>query len=200
VSGLARPACLIALLLTALPIASRADALYSYEDEQGVVHFSDSPRDNTRYRKVWSAPAPVTRRTIPRATGGTAFGHHIDHAASQTGLDPALIRAVIQVESNFDPSARSPKGALGLMQLMPETAARYGVKNPLDPADNLLGGARYLKDLLRQFDDNLELALAAYNAGPGAVMRYQQRIPPYPETQAYVPKVTALLDRLRAGR
>jgi len=200
VSGLAKPACLLALLLTALPIASRADALYSYEDEQGVVHFSDSPRGNARYRKVWSAPEPRRRRTTPRATGGSAFGHHIDHAATQTGLDPALIRAVIQVESNFDPSARSPKGALGLMQLMPETAARYGVKNPLDPADNLLGGARYLKDLLRQFDDNLELALAAYNAGPGAVMRYQQRIPPYPETQAYVPKVTALLDRLRAGR
>lgn len=199
-SGLAKPACLIALLLTAVPIASRADALYSYEDEQGVVHFSDSPRGNVRYRKVWSAPAPVTQRRTPRAIDGTAFGHHIDHAASQTGLDPALIRAVIQVESNFDPSARSPKGALGLMQLMPETAARYGVKNPLDPADNLLGGARYLKDLLRQFDDNLELALAAYNAGPGAVMRYQQRIPPYPETQAYVPKVTALLDRLRGGR
>jgi soluble lytic murein transglycosylase len=200
VSGLAKPACLIALLLTALPVASRADALYSYEDEQGVVHFSDSPRGNARYRKVWSAPTPETRRTIPRTSGGGAFGHHIDQAASQTGLDPALIRAVIQVESNFDPSARSPKGALGLMQLMPETAARYGVKNPLDPGDNLLGGARYLRDLLRQFDDNLELALAAYNAGPGAVMRYQQRIPPFPETQAYVPKVTALLDRLRGGR
>ncbi len=187
-------------MLLAAGLASAADALYSFEDSQGVVHFSNHAAPDSRYRKVWTPPRRIARAGTAGVSASSVFRYDIERAAAQTGLDPALLRAVIQVESNFNPSARSPKGALGLMQLMPATAARYGVKNPLDPANNVLGGARYLKDLLRQFDDDLVLALAAYNAGAEAVMRHRRQVPPYPETRAYVPKVTALLARLRGER
>ncbi|QID19658.1 lytic transglycosylase domain-containing protein [Nitrogeniibacter mangrovi] len=160
-----------------------------------MVHFSDHPGADARYRKVWSTPRRAPAHA-PRPAPA-ALRKHIEHSARLTGLDPALLQAVAQVESNLDPAARSPKGALGLMQLMPATAARYGVRNPLDPAANLLGGARYLSDLIRQFDGRLSLALAAYNAGEGAVLRHDGRIPPYAETQAYVPKVLARYAALR---
>lgn len=115
--------------------------------------------------------------------------HPIDAIARRHGVDPLLVRAVIRVESNFDPRAVSPKGAAGLMQLMPETAMRYGVDNRFDPAQNVDGGVRYLRDLMAMFDGNLSLALAAYNAGEGAVRQHGNRIPPYPETRNYVPRV-----------
>ncbi|WP_246116355.1 lytic transglycosylase domain-containing protein [Denitromonas halophila] len=182
------------------PLAVHADTLYSFVDEHGVMHFSDSPVTDTRYRRIAGTPqaAPSTGKPQPRPAPA-ALRPHIEHAARQTGLDPALIQAVAQVESAFNPNAQSPKGALGLMQLMPATAERYGVTNPLDPATNLLGGARYLSDLLRLFNDDLELALAAYNAGESAVTRYDNRIPPYRETRAYVPRVLARYAVVRDG-
>ena len=123
--------------------------------------------------------------------------HPIDTIAKRHGVDPLLVRAVIRVESNFDPKAVSPKGAAGLMQLMPETAMRYGVENRFDPAQNIDGGVRYLRDLMAMFDGNLSLALAAYNAGEGAVLKYGRRIPPYPETQQYVVWVRSYYNQFR---
>jgi soluble lytic murein transglycosylase-like protein len=112
-------------------------------------------------------------------------------------VDPALLHAVVTVESGYNARALSPKGAVGLMQLMPDTARRYAVGDIWDPVDNVRGGARYLRDLLGMFNDNLSLAIAAYNAGEKAVIRYGHRIPPYSETQNYVPKVLGFYTRYR---
>ncbi len=125
------------------------------------------------------------------------FEDHIRQAARQHGVNPQLIKAVILAESSGNPQAVSPKGAKGLMQLMDSTAAQMGVHNPLDPAQNILGGTRYLARLLDQFDGNLELALAAYNAGPTAVKKHGG-IPPYPETRRYVQKIQQYLRLLSA--
>lgn len=116
--------------------------------------------------------------------------------AGQFGIEPALLKAIIHIESDFNPNALSPKGALGLMQLMPITAKRYGVYSRRDPKQNIEGGGRYMRDLLAQFDHDVEFALAAYNAGENAVIKYEG-IPPYAETQDYVVKVMALLDKYR---
>ena len=118
-------------------------------------------------------------------------------AAKETSVEPALIHAVISVESGYNPAARSYAGAVGLMQLMPQTAERYGVTNRLDPEQNIRGGARYLRDLKAMFANNLQLVLAAYNAGENAVMKYGKRIPPYRETIAYVPKVMGHYKQLQ---
>lgn len=120
----------------------------------------------------------------------------VEHAANFHSLDPKLVTAVILVESGFRTKAISPQGALGLMQLMPDTARLVGVTQPFDPADNVNGGARYLKEMLQRFSGNLELALAAYNAGPSAVDNYDG-IPPYPETIRYVQRVKASYQLLR---
>lgn len=117
------------------------------------------------------------------------FESIIRRAADVHGIDPALLAAVIQVESGFNPYARSHRGAMGLMQLMPATARAVGVHAPFDPWQNVLGGAKYLRQLLDQFHGSVPLALAAYNAGPGAVRRFGRRIPPYRETRRYVPRV-----------
>ncbi len=119
---------------------------------------------------------------------GSAYAPLIDQAAARYGLDPAILHGLIQQESGFDPSAHSSAGALGLTQLMPSTAASLGVAEPLDPAQSIEGGARYLSQLLHQFAGNTADALAAYNAGPGAVQQYGG-VPPYSETQQYVAKV-----------
>ena len=123
--------------------------------------------------------------------------HPIDAIAKRHGVDPLLVRAIIRVESNFDPKAVSPKGAVGLMQLMPETAMRYGVENRFDATQNIDGGVRYMRDLMAMFNGNLSLALAAYNAGEGAVLKYGRRIPPYPETQQYVVGVRSYYNQFR---
>jgi soluble lytic murein transglycosylase-like protein len=130
-----------------------------------------------------AAAQPVTPR-VPSA----GLVETVDRIAQQNQLSASLVHSVIQVESNYDPNAISPKGALGLMQLIPSTARRFGVSDVFDPADNIQGGARYLKYLLGLYKGDEALALAAYNAGEGAVSRYGG-MPPYPETQDYVAKV-----------
>jgi soluble lytic murein transglycosylase-like protein len=136
------------------------------------------------------ASAQTSSSTAP-ATGAdasTAFGAEIDAAAASNGIDPSLLKGLVSQESGFDPNARSGAGAVGLTQLMPGTAAALGVTNPLDPAQSLQGGAKYLRQQLDRFGGDEKLALAAYNAGPGAVAKYGG-VPPYSETQNYVNSV-----------
>ncbi|HVY97627.1 MAG TPA: lytic transglycosylase domain-containing protein [Solirubrobacterales bacterium] len=147
------------------------------------------------------AGAPVSG--APALGGSTLnpsvpYAAQIEAAASRYGLDPALLAGLIKAESGFDPNAGSPAGAQGLTQLMPETANSLGVTNPLDPEQAIEGGARLLHEHLEKFDGNAELALAAYNAGPGAVEQYGG-IPPYPETQSYVKKVLAYAAEFGCG-
>jgi soluble lytic murein transglycosylase-like protein len=138
--------------------------------------------------------SPESRETPPISTRlvDKPYAKLIHSAALHAAIDPALVHAVIFVESGYDPAARSPKGAIGLMQVMPETGLRYGVKDlAQSPRDNLRAGTLYLRDLMQQFNNRLELVLAAYNAGENAVLRHGERIPPYPETRRYVPAVLA---------
>ena len=125
----------------------------------------------------------------PQALGNKPFAREIEQAARRSNLDPALVHAVIHVESRYQAQAVSPKGAVGLMQVMPATAERFGVPQAAGPEANLMAGTRYLRTLLDLFDQRLDLALAAYNAGEGAVIRHGNRIPPYRETRDYVPSV-----------
>jgi hypothetical protein len=135
---------------------------------------------------------PAAGSASPAWIPNERFAAIIDQACARQGVDSRLARAVIQVESGYEPAARSPKGAVGLMQLMPQTARQYGVRNPLDPAANVEAGVRHLRVLLDRYE--LPLALAAYNAGEAAVERFGG-IPPYPETRNYVSRVLSLLDR-----
>jgi soluble lytic murein transglycosylase-like protein len=194
------------LMLTALLFAcaqgARAD-IYAYTDAQGVVHFSNV-RSGKGERLVIASQregnAPAEPRALAQAfrDGQTRFAPIVEEAARAYRVDAALLHAVIAAESGYDPAAVSRKGATGLMQLMPETARRFGVENRLDPAQNIRGGAQYLSHLLTLFDQNLELALAAYNAGEHAVIRHGYTVPPYRETRGYVPKVMGLHKKYRA--
>ena len=144
---------------------------------------------------------PSVSYTIDRIVApldpGSAYDDIVADAAGAYGLDPHMIRAVMQTESGFNAMAVSPVGALGLMQLMPAVAAELGVTDPLDPRQNIMAGSRYLRQLLDAHDGNVRLALASYNAGPGNVAKYGA-IPPFKETQNYVKKVTALVARAQA--
>ena len=139
-------------------------------------------------------PDEVLDEVVPAATGGKDIASLAAEAARRHSLDPALVAAVVAVESGFRADAVSPKGAQGLMQLMPATARSLGVKDSLDPADNLDGGTRHLRGLIERYNGDVKRALAAYNAGEGAVARHGG-VPPYPETVAYVRKV---LERVKA--
>lgn len=131
--------------------------------------------------------------------GHLPYADIVERKGREAGVDPALLHAVLKTESAYNARALSPKGAMGLMQLMPGTAQRYGVRNAHDPAQNIAGGTAYLRDLLGLFDHNLPLALAAYNAGENEVIRRGNRIPPFAETRSYVPKVLAEYESLRRG-
>jgi hypothetical protein len=137
-------------------------------------------------------PADPARASLRRPGAPRKYRKFIEHASQKHGVDPAIIEAVMRVESAFRPHAVSRKGAQGLMQLMPDTAKRFGVKNSFDPEQNILGGTRYLKVLLGMFEGDIKLACAAYNAGEKAVQRFGG-IPPYRETRDYVKKIWTLL-------
>jgi len=174
---------------------SQVDAqIYAWRDVNGTLVLSDRSIDApTTVYKVSGTPSYVTTR--PAEDEGVSedsrYEPLIQEHATRRALRPELVRAVIQVESGFNARALSPKGAMGLMQLMPATARSLGVNNPWDPAQNIRGGTDYLRQLLDEYDGNEELALAAYNAGAGAVAKYGRRIPPYRETRDYVRKVGA---------
>ena len=170
--------CLIFLFLL---VALRAGDIVAYRDEKGRIVY------------VNVDPMPVSSRTVPvlRQPADPKINRLLRDAARKHELDPTLVQAVIQVESNYNPKAVSRKGALGLMQLIPATARRYGVSDPFDPQQNIEGGVRHLRDLLDLFEGDLNLALAGYNAGVNAVSKYGD-IPPYRETRNYVTKVMSL--------
>jgi soluble lytic murein transglycosylase-like protein len=200
-------ACLALMGLLLLPAVSAAGELYSYVDPDGVIHFSNAPSDR-RFREVTrasevagvykvgpkgrSGPTPK-RRSLPEA-----FEDLIKTAAEKYKLPTALIRAVMAVESNFDPRAVSEKGAVGLMQLMPGTAKDMYVQDIWDPAQNIDGGARYLRLLANQYEGDMVRTLAAYNAGPEAVRRSGGAVPNIPETKDYVRKVVSLYHEYKA--
>jgi hypothetical protein len=186
------------LMATALP--TWAD-IYSFTDGNGIVHLSNHDTD-AREVLLIQDPAQPTARPKASVTPGAGlldkmpYANLVDKAAQAAHLDRALLHAVIAVESAYNPAAISPKGARGLMQLMPETARRYGVKDILDPAQNIRGGSLYLKALMQRFNDDLPLTLAAYNAGENAIARHGNHIPPYHETQSYVARVLNNYRRL----
>jgi soluble lytic murein transglycosylase-like protein len=170
--------------------------VYTFTDASGITHFTNVPSD-PRYAGMARAPYRVSAyKSVKTSSGYPAasdrYAPLVEKVAREHSVDRALLQAMIAAESGFDPYAVSPKGAIGLMQLMPETARRYGVRNPYDPADNIRGGAKYLRDLMRKFNNDLSLTLAAYNAGEDAIIQYGHRIPPYRETLQYVPRVLTL--------
>ena len=185
------------ILLTLLCIVGFAPAaqadIYKYVDKYGRVILTDKPR-NANYKrliKTWKGWEEAKSRIAVEEFEENQRKHSstIDYYAQRYGLPRSLLHAVVTAESAYDPNAISRAGAVGLMQLMPETAKRYGVQNRRNPSENINGGTRYLRDLLLKFNNNLVLALAAYNAGEGTVERYGNKVPPYKETKNYVNKV-----------
>jgi soluble lytic murein transglycosylase-like protein len=187
----------IALIVTAAALlAAPAEAqIYAWRDASGTLVLSDRKLDAGAV--TYEVPdAPAIRSTRPLGTSGVRERYEplIQEHARRHALRPDLVRAVIQVESGFNPRARSPKGAMGLMQLMPATARELGVDDPYNPAENIRGGTAYLRRLVDRYDGNEELALAAYNAGSTAVDRHGRSVPPYRETREYVKKVGKATD------
>jgi soluble lytic murein transglycosylase-like protein len=187
------PIALGLLLASAAPAWAQ---LYSWHDAQGVLVVSDRPRPDQGEMKTFEVPkAPKVRATRRSSlpARAAAFDDVIELHSAEQNLPSDLVRAVIQAESGFNSNAVSPKGAMGLMQLMPATATEYGVTNPFHPEQNIRAGVAYLRRLMDRYDSNVSLALAAYNAGPGAVERYSG-IPPYRETRDYVKKITRVTE------
>jgi len=190
------------LFFTVLLLAAGAGAhtrIYTYMDADGVRHFTDRPDDN-RYRLLILSPTDRTQSGARYDAGLIAraaqYDSIIETAAARSALEPNLLRAVIVVESGFNARAVSPRGAVGLMQVMPATASRFGVADLYNPEHNVRAGASYLKFLMDKFGNDVHLVLAAYNAGEDAVMRNGGRIPPFAETVAYVPKVLRIYRML----
>jgi soluble lytic murein transglycosylase-like protein len=184
-----RTLLLSAWLITMLPLHATAQ-IHAWRDANGTLVLSDHAIDApTVIYPVGGGSQYVTTTPVESDSVRERYEPLVIEHAQKHGLRPELVRAVIQVESGYNARALSPKGAMGLMQLMPETARTLGVQRPYDPAQNIAGGTRYLRLLLDKYEGSEELALAAYNAGSGAVDRHGRRIPPYRETRDYVRKV-----------
>jgi soluble lytic murein transglycosylase-like protein len=181
-----------------VPLSATAE-IFKYRGSNGGIHFTDKPMKGN-YRLLWRSGKKKHKSNFSLARfrkNKAELTPVIDNVAKQLHLHPGLLHAVVMVESAYDPKAISKKGARGLMQLMPATANRYGVIDSYDPSQNLRGGAEYLRDLLKLFEFDIKLALAAYNAGENAVFKYGKTIPPYQETQNYVKKVLNEFERNR---
>lgn len=202
--GHLRFVCPAALLCVWVSSISTAQAqIYALRDKDGTLVLSDKPLGPGAQTFAVQGTGGQIRTTSTSELAQVAnrvsrWDSTIEEHAAAHRIRPELVRAVIQVESAYNPRARSHKGAMGLMQLMPDTAADLGVVNPYDPEQNIRGGVAYLRMLLDKFGGNEELALAAYNAGPGAVSRYGDNVPPYRETQQYVDKVRSRTSVLGA--
>jgi soluble lytic murein transglycosylase-like protein len=196
------------VLLAMVSAMANAGDIFRYVEEDGTVVYTNVPNaaGKKRARKVEGdfRPAPsVTQpaRITPSSKEAlTSYDQLIEAAAIRYRLPPNLLRAVMHAESAFDPNAISPVGASGLMQLMPQTAREMFVNDIFEPAQNIEGGARYLRVLANEFDGDMVKMVAAYNAGPDAVKKYKGNVPPYAETQAYVRKVVALYFQYKAQR
>jgi soluble lytic murein transglycosylase-like protein len=179
-------------MFAALAQPVQAD-VYMYKDKDGVLTFTNVP-NHTGYKRI------LREAGAPRSVGGSVtnagFDELIRSASDRYNIDPDLIRAIIKTESDFNINARSNKGAMGLMQLMPDTARLHNVSDAYDPNENVEGGVRHLRMLLERYQGNLELSLAAYNAGAGAVEKHGG-IPPFNETREYVRKVLRFYDAFR---
>ena len=175
-----------ASILLLFALQTHAD-VYMYKDRSGVTHFTDSP-NHAGYRLILRSKKR-TKASGRQPYNKSKFSSLVRSAAKRHRIDPDLLHAVIRAESSYNPNAVSRAGAVGLMQLMPATAKRYGVRNRRDPVDNVNGGAHYLRDLLKMFHSNVRLAVAAYNAGENAVIKYGRKVPPYRETREYVNRV-----------
>jgi hypothetical protein len=171
--------------------------LVELAEQDGTIHLTNTPTD-PRYQRLGIAPSPLPPASLaaaparPASAGRPMIDAHIRDAAERYGVPEQLVAALIRVESGFNPRAVSPKGARGLMQLMPATASQLGVRNAFDPAENIDGGVRHLRGLIERYENDLPLALAAYNAGAGAVAQYGG-IPPYAETQQYVTRILQIV-------
>jgi hypothetical protein len=184
----------LSFLLVSCALATPAWAqIYTWRDPSGTLVVSNKPRPGEGHMTTYAVPgASAYRATQPPQVTEKArrYDAIIDEYARVHGVSADLVRAVIQAESAFNPNAVSPKGAMGLMQLMPATARELGVRNPFHPEENIRGGVSYLAQLLARYSHDVRLALAAYNAGPANVERYGHTVPPFRETREYVRKVT----------
>ncbi|MEW6720647.1 MAG: lytic transglycosylase domain-containing protein [Thermodesulfobacteriota bacterium] len=186
---------MVSLLLW--PMAARGD-IYKYVDGEGVVHFTNVQPDG-KYR-LYLREGPKARPAPVRAVGRSGYddtgwmANYVERYCKANRMEPALVHAIIKAESDGRRNAISPKGAEGVMQLMPFTSRRMNVSDPFDPIENIEGGVRYIKELLAAFDGNIAHAVAAYNAGPGAVKKYGG-VPPFKETRLYVERVLTLYRR-----
>ena len=195
-----RVTCVL-FLLVCFTSAVYAD-IYKYVDKHGRVILTDNPK-NSNYKRLvktwkgWVEQKSNSSNYKNFSKNRKKYSPAIKHVANRYQVPYTLLHAVITAESSYNADAVSRAGAVGLMQLMPETAKRYGVKDRRNPVDNINGGTRYLRDLLRMFDNKLTLALAAYNAGENAVKKYGNKIPPYKETRSYVNKVIKYYNKYK---
>ena len=195
-------AIIVVLFLCIFSFRAQAD-IYKYVDPStGQVTYTDEAK-NSQYKLIIKSlirPKKKSKKAGKNAIAAMSknkklFSPIINSAAKKHSLDPQLLHAVIRAESAYNPKAVSHKGAVGLMQLMPATAVRFGVKDREDPAENINGGAQYLSELLKLFESDIKLAVAAYNAGEHNVMKYGNKIPPFNETRQYVTKVMKFYGR-----